>query len=532
MLSDRYPVSLRATRDQLKQIQVRLEEYRDALQMAGAELEQRSRDMIALTHFAYQSSHLSNPVTLLQSALALALERVSTSAGAIVLIDATTRELTLGAHNGLTAELSGILTGKTWHEGAIALMPYLVTGAGALLENEAAEEEVERLLLATGNLSSLVNLPLKVATQLVGAFLVGLQGERRFKSAELCFLMALSQETAIALDSLRLREGLWYTAETLLGSQSPSFDWDKITPINLGFNTAIPLNLSTISPLPPSLENELQEVLATIMAAETELEQQYADFDALSGINEMMNRTLELGEILQVVVGQTRPILQADAVWIYLVDEKNQLEMRAHAGLSNDYLRGMHRLQQSDGLEGWVIRHNKSRLVEAVASDSKTAYKFWVDKEGLQALLAAPITRARREGQKPQIVEGVLVAGRRAGHTRAWSARELGLLTAIADQLAPAIQNARLYAQARENEASLQAGNQVLHEINEMLIKKNVDLEEFIGRDLEPTLAATLGVLEHMLAQDGSGSNEELNQKVLDLQNILSRLRGLAQDFT
>jgi GAF domain-containing protein len=124
------------------------------------------------------------------------------------------------------------------------------------------------------------------------------------------------------------------------------------------------------------------------------------------------------------------------------------------------------------------------------------------------------------------------VAGRRTGYGRAWSARELGLLTAIADQLAPAIYNAGLYAQTRENEASLQAGNQVLHEINEMLIKKNVDLEEFIGRDLEPTLAAVLGVLERLPAQDGSGLNEELTRKARDLQQILSRLRGLTQDFT
>jgi GAF domain-containing protein len=283
--------------------------------------------------------------------------------------------------------------------------------------------------------------------------------------------------------------------------------------------------------MPPSLEEDIAQVLASVVEAEHELQQQYADFESLNKITKSINRTLELEEILQAVVEQTRPMLQADAAWIYLLDEKKQLEMRAHAGLSAAYVRGMRRLQQGDGLEGWVVSENRTRFVEAITSDSKT-YKIWVDKEGLQTLVAAPIALANQEERKektePQ-VEGVLVAGRRAGHTRSWNMREVNLLSAIADHLAPTIHNTRVHAQIRESETSLKAGNQVLQEVNEMLIKKNVRLEEFIHRELEPALADMQSVLKRLLEDESSTLSDELNGDVANLHQTLIQLSRLAR---
>ncbi len=524
-------MNLKATREQLKKIQLRLEEYRAALRLAGVEIEQRSRDMIALTHYAYQATHISNPAQLLQLALTQALETLQTGVGAIILIDFETRELILGAQQGLTPPLSQILTGQRWSGGAIALMPHLVSGAGALLECETGDDEAEQLLLATGEVSSLVSLPLKVASRLMGALLVGLQDRRRFKSAEVCFLMALSQEVAITVDSLRLREGLWYTAESLLGNQGAISDWSAAGQTVASSSPLPQFELTPDAPpMPPAIEEDLEQVMATVIEAETEMQQQNADLQALNTIADIINRSLDLEELLQSAVEQTQAILQADATWVYLVDEKKHLALRAHVGLSNAYVRGMHHLALGDGLEGWVAKENKARFVEAVSLNSY-AYKIWVDKEGLHSLAAVPITRPEPgdlTDPPTSHVVGVLVAGQRAGQARTWTARDARLLNSIANQLAPTIDNARLYAQVRENEANLRAGNQVLREINEMLIQKNVFLEEFIQRDLEPTLTMTMRVLQLLLDATPALIDEQ-SQEVSSLQKALRQLSTAAR---
>ena len=87
--------------------------------------------------------------------------------GAIVVIDAGTKALNLNIHKGLTTELTDILTGRQLGQGATALMPHLVAGSGALLELKTTDDEAERLLLAAGRLTSLVNLPIQTSRRLM-----------------------------------------------------------------------------------------------------------------------------------------------------------------------------------------------------------------------------------------------------------------------------------------------------------------------------------------------------------------------------
>ena len=204
---ENWPVSLEATREQLKKALKRLDRYKAAMRLANIEIERRNRGLLALTNFTYQATRTTNLAGLLKLALIQALETTNTSIGAVVLIDKETKELNLGVHKGLTPELSQILTGQQLQQGATALMPHLVAGAGALLEYQTSTDKMERRLLYVGRLTSLVSLPLQLGPQLVGALLVGLQADRTFTPAELWFLMALSQELAIALASVRLRDG-------------------------------------------------------------------------------------------------------------------------------------------------------------------------------------------------------------------------------------------------------------------------------------------------------------------------------------
>lgn len=218
------PVTHNSVNFSTRDDRVRLEQYRATLRLAGAEIERRNRVIRALTAFTYQASRLTEPAALLNLALTQAVATTHAGVGAIVLIDAQTKALMMGTHRGLSTELVQILTGRQFSPSATVLMPHLVTGKGALLELSKSSSDDERELLALGELSSLASLPLQAGHRLLGALVVGIQGGARFTAADVHYLLAIAQGTAVALESLSLREKLWHMAENMLTHDSLLFE--------------------------------------------------------------------------------------------------------------------------------------------------------------------------------------------------------------------------------------------------------------------------------------------------------------------
>ena len=528
-----WPMGLEATRDQLKKAQQRLERYQAALRLAGVEIKRRNRGITALMTFAYQASSTANPATLLKLALIQALETTGASVGATVLINTETKALNLKVHKGLTPKLTQILAGQELGYGATALMPHLVAGAGALLEYQTSTDKLEQALLKSGRLTSLVSLPLQLGPRLVGAFLVGLRDERVFTPAELYFLLALSQEVTLALENLRLREGLWHTAESLLGEKSTNLDLQNEDEFDLNAPVPSPFDLPLNPPKSDQpAENDLEQLLAAMMEAEDEVQQQNADLQTLNVISEMMNRTLNLKEILQYAVDQTKATLKADAAWLYLLNEGGQLDLRAHNGLSKSYVQAMRRLDLTDGVEGLVVTDEKAYFVESIR-EAGLRHKIWVDKEGIHGMAAVPISRPDLQlepGQNGSQVIGVLVTSTIKQGLHTWSPRERRLLTSIANQVALVVDNARLHEKLTENEAGLRTGNDILRTINDMLLEKNAFLEGFIQDELIPVLTTTLPLLQEEAAEDNPALTETQKQRRITLQKTMSRLYLLAKE--
>jgi K+-sensing histidine kinase KdpD len=189
-------------------------------------------------------------------------------------------------------------------------------------------------------------------------------------------------------------------------------------------------------------------------------------------------------------------------------------------------------LKSGIGIEGRVTVENKAHFVESVSKDVYD-HKIWVDKEKLQALAAVPITRpsSKSNGQNKQTnsnVIGVLAAGKRS-QSYVWTPREVRLLTSIANQVALAIDNARLYAQVQEGEVGLRVGNQILQEINDMLLEKNANLEGFIQHDLNPALTMASQILQG-LTKDPTTLSDEQKKNTANLGTIVDRLGKLAKE--
>jgi GAF domain-containing protein len=214
-----WPLDQSTMQIQLRHARQKLDRYRTAQRLAQQEIERRGQVIRSLTTFTYQASNLTALPPLLQLALTRALETTRADIGAIVLVNWERKRLSLEVSEGLTPALTRILTGQQFDQGAATLMPHLVAGRGILLEENASVDVGERMLLTAGQVTSLVSLPLQVGSQMQGALILGIQGKRIFTPADLYYLLALAQETTVALEALRLREIAWQLAESFLGEQ-------------------------------------------------------------------------------------------------------------------------------------------------------------------------------------------------------------------------------------------------------------------------------------------------------------------------
>ncbi len=614
---------LQRTQKELENARLKMERYRATLRLAGVNIERRNRVIRALTSFPYQASRMTEPAALLKLGLSQALEMTEAKVGAIVIIDPATKELSLGAHEGLTPDLVRILTGKQFDAGAATLMPHLVAGTGALVEESENADEGERMLLAAAEVSSLMSLPLFAGEQLLGTLVAGTVDESRFSPASTHFLIAIAQGIAIALESLRLRERLWYMAEMFLsqamtgegstadtleppppllpplqakladlvaslgGTIGAIFFVDKLkedlqitlaadyglSPIftseyaqfrnsyayfpfhqllthnllvknlaqvnarqplpllkslqeegarsllaayfsdpeeekmrvilvacnKVGAFTAVQFDpLITMSqsllPLleePPSVptlptrsvhvpsmtleakEGDLELLLAAMMEAEEEVQRHNADFATLNDISEMLVQTLELGPVLEEVLGRVKEMLQTEAAWLYLMDDPDQeragLRLAAHEALSAAFVDAVHHLPILDTLEGEVAHENKARHLNDV-SQAMALCRTMHEMEQIQAVAAVPLScpEVMIDGRAHRRVVGVLVVAMRQSHT--WQPRQIRLLNTVANQMGFAINNALLYAQVKEDMEAYSVSNQFLKQVNDALM--------------------------------------------------------------
>jgi hypothetical protein len=245
-------------------------------------------------------------------------------------------------------------------------------------------------------------------------------------------------------------------------------------------------NLNSVSeldadtkPLITQQESDLEQLLAAMMEAEEEVQRHNNDLATLNAIFEVINRTLNLDKILEYVVSRTLQILNINAVWIYLVDQTSSetpLELKIHRGLSTKYIRGRRRINFGADIEGLVAAEGRALYINNLPEYSGR-YHFLMEQENFNAIAAVPLTCVEeRNGEESTRIVGVLGCATRETHR--WLSREARLMTAIANQVGLAINNAQLYAQVQDSIAMLSASNKVLQEINSQLIDSQVQLEQ------------------------------------------------------
>jgi len=160
--------------------------------------------------------------------------------------------------------------------------------------------------------------------------------------------------------------------------------------------------------------------------------------ESLIEVSQIVNSTLDLRELLPLIMELTTKIMKAEASSLMLIDEEhNEFVFEVAIGEKKEELKKM-RLPLSEGVAGWVVKNKRPISISDVQKDPRFSSK--IDKEikfVTKSILCVPLLIKER-------IIGVVEAINKIGESE-FSHDDLELLQAMANQEAIAIDNARLY---------------------------------------------------------------------------------------
>ncbi len=186
-----------------------------------------------------------------------------------------------------------------------------------------------------------------------------------------------------------------------------------------------------------------------------------AELSALNETARDLSEIRDLDAILTAIVRRARHLLRADMTYLSLNDEEEGASyMKVTDGALTAEFRRL-RLPLGTGLLGLVAQSGAPYFTEDYQADHRFLHRDYIDTavdgEQIRAILGVPLT-----------VDGTVIGALLAVHrtVRPFPAQEVALLTSFAAHAAVALQNARLFEQARTAVAAADAANEELRAHN------------------------------------------------------------------
>ncbi len=183
------------------------------------------------------------------------------------------------------------------------------------------------------------------------------------------------------------------------------------------------------------LQNENRQLLG-------DLKQRIRELSTFNTIAQTLNSSLNLKEVLDIVMGKIKELVKAEAWSILMLDEKtSELVFEVATGEKGQQVKEM-RLGMGQGVAGWVAQNQRPVIVPDTSKDQRF-FRGLDQKTGFRtkSIIATPlVSRGRLIG----VVEIINKLGEAP-----FDQRDLDLLQTLTDHAAIAIENARLYEKAR-----------------------------------------------------------------------------------
>jgi PAS domain S-box-containing protein len=270
--------------------------------------------------------------------------------------------------------------------------------------------------------------------------------------------------------------------------------------------------------------------------AEAEAHQRAEHLMLINEIVKQVASVLDLDAVLTRAARLIHEKFNYHHVGIFLIDnEQDDLVMRARAGSFDRLFPLEHHIRLGDGMVGWVGQHGKTLLAGDVTHDERYV-NFYPDRLPTRAELDVPI----RSGDE---ILGVLDV--QSPQVNAFDASDTLVIETLADELAVAIQNARLYdsllQELIERKRAEAQVRQLTEELEQRVIERtaqleatNKELETFaysVSHDLRAPLRAIHG-FSRMLADEYANVLDPHGQGLLRrVQEAAQRMGELIDDL-
>jgi len=256
-------------------------------------------------------------------------------------------------------------------------------------------------------------------------------------------------------------------------------------------------------------EKQLQLQLQVIKENEKKLA-------ALNQTAAILSQSLELGDVLDKAIDNVINVMQTEIALISLIEEGGmELVLAAHRGVSEGFVEATSRVKLSEAFDGRVSESGELVLVENAFRDSDPARPA-LKEEGIGSLLVVPMK------SKGSVVGTLSVAAR---SRRQFPKDDVELLTAIANQVGVAIENARLYEKERLATQRLAVSERSyrglfenahdaiwVHDLDGNYIVANEASEEVTGYSVAELKRMNV---KHFLSEDGLRLAREVGRKLL-----------------
>jgi diguanylate cyclase (GGDEF)-like protein len=174
-----------------------------------------------------------------------------------------------------------------------------------------------------------------------------------------------------------------------------------------------------------------------------ELKRTVDELQAFNEIGRTLTSTLEVREVLRIIMQKVSALLQPGNWSLLLIDDKlGDLYFEIAVGEGAEKLKPM-RLAMGEGIAGWVAREGQPILVEDVQRDRRFVARFdEATGRATHSVVAVPL---RSKGTVLGVIELVNPAG-----TRPFTPDDLRTLSTLADYAAIGIENAKAFERIQE----------------------------------------------------------------------------------
>lgn len=171
------------------------------------------------------------------------------------------------------------------------------------------------------------------------------------------------------------------------------------------------------------------------------IEQKIAQLSIVSDITQAVVSTLDINDVLKLVVEATSKTMHTKMCSLKLLDrQKEKLVLAASIGLSNSYLK-KGEIKVDESIENDVVKNKKPIDVSDIKNDKRIKNPQYAIKEGIDAFLSVPLIA------KDNVLGVITIYSSKPYH---YTEEEKDILGTLASQSAIAIENATLLKTVRE----------------------------------------------------------------------------------